>query len=222
MNWKIPYLLVALLWTKIGWTQQKDFGTWTYFNFQYKISENWSIGYSDHQLTHENASEKWMFFHDFSLNQKINRHFSHELHLRWIQFQKLNDILEDRSLFFYAVNGNWNFRNWSITARSRWQTLTFGNHWSDDYKGPYHYHRVRLALGKRLNYHWKCEVSSEFFQPLNRPNRKGIDQIRIGPAISYRYNKNWSLVIFYQIQKQMKRVNPYTYYLIGTGINLTL
>jgi hypothetical protein len=222
MRSSILLLILLTITTPLAWGQQKDFGTWSYFNFQYKISEKWSVGYADHQLTHENASERWMFFHDFSIQQKINSHFNHEFHYRLVQFQKLNDVLEDRTLFYYALNGNWNVNDWTFSARSRWQSLAYGNHWSDSYKGPYQYHRLKISIGKRINYHWKCNIGTELFQPLNHPGRSGIDQWRIGPELSYKYNKFWSLILFYQIQKQLQRQNPYTYYLVGTGINLTL
>lgn len=214
--------LIIILAPSNSFGQQKDFGTWSYFNAQLKLTEKWSVGYADHQITHENATEKWMLFHDFFIAQKIGKHLTQECHIRWIQFQKLNNQLEDRSLFYYAMNGNLSFQDWTLSMRSRWQLLTYGNHWLDDYKGPFFYHRMRLSLGKRWNYHWKSNISIESFQPLNRPDRKGFDQFRIGPDLSYRINKNWTFDLFYQYQKQLQRKNPYTYYLIGIGINLTL
>jgi hypothetical protein len=120
------------------------------------------------------------------------------------------------------MNGSWNWNDWQLSARSRWQSLAYGSHWNDEFRGPYYYHRMKISLGKKINYHWKYSWGLEIFQPIHRPGRKGIDQFRTGPNLIYRWNKNWSFDLFYQYQKQLQRKNPYSYFLIGLGINLTL
>ncbi len=201
--------------------QQKDFGTWSYFNTQVKWNEKISFCSSEHFLRYENASEWWMFLHDLSVTQKLNNHWSHELHVRLVEHRKTNNTFEDRSLFYYCLNGNWTKNKFSLGVRSRWQTMAYGNHWDDAYKGPFYYHRLKIVLGYQINYHLKVSFSDELFQPLNRPERKGIDQYRIAPMISYRRNKHYSFDFFYQIQHQTARINPYTYFILGTGVNFT-
>lgn len=204
------------------YSQQKDFCTWNYINIQYKLNENWSIGLAEHALRYENATEWWMFIHDIFVKQNFHRNVSHELHVR-LNNQKLRtNNFDERGIFYYALNINLNTNGWSTSLRTRWQGMAYGMHWNDGFKGPWFYHRFRFGISKSINYHWKLGADVELFQPLNRPQRRFVDQIRVGPSIQNRYNQNLSLDYFFQIQKQLYRVNPYTFFILGIGCNFKL
>ena len=205
----------------LAFSQQKDFVTWNYLNLTYKINESWSASLTEHMMRNENASEWWLFLHDLSVSHRITRHLSHELHIRLINQKRLDDIFEDREMLYYALNGRLNWQGWTVSARSRWQGMAYGTHFKDAYKGPYFYHRFRFGVGRTINYHWKAGVNTELFQPLNRPQRLPIDQVRWGANISYRFNRYLTIDQFYQIQKQLNRANPYTYFVWGIGCNFT-
>lgn len=202
-------------------SQQNDFVSWNYVNLNYKINENWTASFAEHMMRNENASETWLFLHDLSINHRITRHLSHELHIRLINQKRMNDQFEGREMLFYAINGRVNWQGLTLTARTRWQGLVYGTHFKDAYQGPYFYHRFRLGVGKSINYHWRTGLNAEIFQPLNRPQRAPFDQIRWGAGISYRFNKYLTVDQLFQIQKQFNRANPYTYYVWGLGCNFT-
>lgn len=204
------------------YSQQQDFGTWNYINLQYKINETWSVAVSEQALRNENATEWWLFIHDLSISQRLSKHFSQELHLRLVNQKKINDDFADREVLFYALNGKWRLKKWDLLVRSRWQGTAYGMKIKDAQRGPYYYHRFRFGISRAINYHWKADLSSELFQPLNRPKRAPIDQIRVGTSLTYRLNRHFSLDHFFQIQTQLKRANPYTYYIIGVGASITL
>lgn len=202
-------------------SQQKDFVSWNYLNLTYKINENWSASLTEHMMRNENVSEWWLFLHDLSVNHRITRHLSHELHLRLINQKKLNDQFEDREMLFYALNARYTWRGWSVSARSRWQGLIYGGRIRDAAKGPYYYHRFRMGISKSVNYHWRTGMNAELFQPLNRPQRAPVDQFRLSSSITYRLNRYLSIDNIFQIQQQLNRSNPYTYYVWGLGCNYT-
>lgn len=215
------FMLCLLAWVSIqvSSAQQNDFATWNYGNFTFKKSENISFTFSEHMLRNENATEPWLFIHDISMNQWLNRHVSQEVHLRVVNQKQWNDVFGERFLAYYAMNGHLKLGDFQLSGRTRWQIMSYGSHFNDAYKGPYIYHRAKIALGKSVNYHWKWSLSSEFFQPINRPNRKGIDQIRYGVMITNTINKRFSVDHFFQIQQQKNRLNPYRYFVYGIGCN---
>jgi|GEM_PF-954266 len=199
--------------------QQNDFATWNYCNVTFKQSENLSFTWSEHMLRNENATELWLYIHDLSVNQWLNKRLSQELHLRLVNQKQLNDAFGERVLAYYALNGHAKLGTWQLGVRSRWQAMAYGQHFNDAYKGPFVYHRAKISLGKSVNYFWRWSVNAELFQPINRPNRKGIDQVRYGLTISNTINKRFSMDHFFQIQQQRNRLNPYTYYVYGIGCN---
>lgn len=201
--------------------QRNDFATWNYCNFNYKLNENLSLSLSEHMIRNENATESWLYFHDLSINQWLTKNVTQELHVRYIQQKRLDDIFEGKELLYYAINGKMRLGSININARSRWQGLVYGNHLSDSYKGPFFYHRFRLSAGRSMNYAWNVSTNIEFFQPLNRPKRAYIDQIRYGILVSRKLNKHVSFDHFFQIQQQKNRTNPYCYFVLGIGCNFT-
>jgi hypothetical protein len=219
---RITGIILTLLVSNGLFAQRKDFGSWTYINAQFKYSERISFGFTEHALRFENATEWWMFLHDFSINQKISKHISQEFHFRLGNYSQLNDHFTKRSIFYYTLNGSWSKKQFSFSMRSRWQAQAYEDHWNDSFKGPYYYHRLKLGLAYHFNYHYKISFSEELFQPLNRPNRNFIDQHRSSLMISFRKNKYYSVDCFYQIQEQIGRANPHLYFMLGTGLNITL
>lgn len=218
-KFRVFALFALLCYSPTGKAQQNDFATWNYCNLTYKLSENLNCTLSEQMLRNENASETWLYIHDLSFNQWLTKHLSHELHVRLVNQKQLNDAFEERALMYYAVNAHGKVGNYQWGARSRWQGMAYGSHFNDAYRGPYYYHRLRVSLGRSLNYYWRWSLNTEFFQPLNRPNRKGIDQIRYGLTITNTLNKRFSMDHFFQIQQQMQRANPYTYFVYGIGCN---
>ncbi|NBV36590.1 MAG: DUF2490 domain-containing protein [Bacteroidetes bacterium] len=199
--------------------QQNDFATWNYCNLTYKLNENLKVCLSEHMIRNENATEAWLYFHDLSVNQWLTKNMSHELHVRYVQQKRLDNNFEGKELLYYALNGKMKLGDVNLNVRSRWQGLVYGEHLNDSYKGPYFYHRFRVSAGKSINYHWNVSSNVEFFQPLNRPKRSYIDQIRYGVMVSNRINKHVSIDHFFQIQQQKNRLNPYRYFVLGIGCN---
>jgi len=212
-------LLVA---SPMLYAQQRDFGAWGYIQLKYKINQKWSVGYTEHHLRNENASERWMNIHDAFGQCRINRFLSHEFHLRNIQYQHMDNKIENRWLIFYALVGSYKIQKWQLSMRSRWQQLTYEDHWNDAYKGPYYYHRLKTAADYIINYHWRLGGSTEWFMPLNRPNRSRLDQVRWTTDLTYRKNQHLAFDFFYQIQQPIGRSHPRYYFILGTGIHLTL
>ena len=203
-------------------SQQNDFATWNYVNLKYKFNENLYLNLAEHMLRNENATELWLLFHDISLNQWISPHFTQELHFRLMNQKELNDNFIDKEVIYYAMNGQWKLGRWQLGLRSRWQGMAYGTHLNDEFKGPYFYHRGRLMCGTSFNYYWKSSLTAEFFQPINRPNRQGIDQVRYGILMTNTINKRFAMDYFFQLQQQKGRKNPYQYFVLGIGCNFVL
>ncbi|MBU6157803.1 MAG: DUF2490 domain-containing protein [Bacteroidetes bacterium] len=220
---KIRILFFLVLFSNVApYAQQKDFTTWNYVNLNYKLNERWQVSFSEQIMRNENASEWWLFLHDLSLSHRITQHLSQELHLRLINQKRLDDNFEDREMIYYALNGRLSWKGWTMSARTRWQGMAYGTHFKDAYKGPYYYHRFRVGIARSINYHWRAGLNVELFQPLNRPERAPFDQVRWGAGMSYRLNRHLSIDHIFQIQQQINRKNPYTFYVWGIGCNFTL
>lgn len=216
------FLIIFSLSFGISNAQQDDFCSWNYLNIRLKLNPEWSVGFNEHYLRKENVSERWMNIHDLYTTHSIKSWLTQEFHLRSMQVQKLNDHIENRWLFYYALEGKFKWHGIQFNLRTRWQQLTFEDHWNDQFKGPYYYHRFKVSIQYPFNYHIKPSISCEIFNPLNRPDHLKIDQLRSSINLIYRFNQNLSMDTFYQLQQPLGRSLPKRYFILGIGFNLTL
>jgi len=201
--------------------QREDFGAWSVLNIKWKTTRRWNIEYSNQVITRNNASHIWMIFHDVSANQRITRDWTQEFHMRWIHYQTHDDF-QQRQILYYVLQRKFRWGLSEFSIRSRWQYMAIEQHWHDGFSGPYAYHRIKGNYSRRVTSTLKASASFEAFQPLNRPNRSAIDQIRYGLSLSKKWNQHLQSGIFFQRQEQTGRKNPWRRNFIGYSITFTI
>lgn len=211
------YIAVALLYfySVAANGQQQDFVFQPGFSVSKNLNRAWDLSLGTQLSLNQNAQELWFAFGDASIGYRLNRNINIELHAREIRFRQLDNSMRARHLFYNTVTYSKGFGKWSVSFRNRIQQLVFGEHFSDSFKGPIWYNRNRVALRYKINYYWSPYVSAECMLPLNRPDRKSIDQYRIATGMSYTHNEYIRTDVYYQIQHQLARSGNDTYFVLG-------
>ena len=211
------YIAVALLYfySVAANGQQQDFVFQPGFSVSKNLNRAWDISLGTQLSFNQNAQELWFAFGDASIGYRLNRNINIELHAREIRFRQLDNSMRARHLFYNTVTYSKGFGKWSVSFRNRIQQLVFGEHFSDSFKGPIWYNRNRVALRYKINYYWSPYVSAECMLPLNRPDRKSIDQYRLATGMSYTHNEYLRTDVYYQIQQQLARSGNDTYFVLG-------
>ena len=214
-------LLYLLFIGTISHGQREDFGTWSVLNVKWKSTRRWNFDYSNQLLTRNNSSQIWMIFHDLSANHRITRDWTQEFHLRWIHFQT-HDQFQQRQMMYYVLQRKFRWGLSEFSLRSRWQYMAIEQHWDDGFAGPYFYHRIKANYSREISSDIKLSASIEAFQPLNRPNRSGIDQLRYGLSVGKKWNSRFQSGLFFQRQEQIGRKNPWRRNFIGYSLTFTI
>jgi len=211
------YIAVALLYfySVAANGQQQDFVFQPGFSVSKNLNRAWDLSLGTQLSLNQNAQELWFAFMDASIGYRFNRNINIELHAREIRFRQLDNSMRARHLFYNTVTYSKGFGKWSVSFRNRIQQLVFGEHFSDSFKGPIWYNRNRVALRYKINYYWSPYVSAECMLPLNRPDRKSIDQYRIATGMSYTHNEYIRTDVYYQIQHQLARSGNDTNFVLG-------
>jgi hypothetical protein len=216
-------ILVFLLHSASARGQQSDFVFQPGLTVSKNINRSWDLSLGTQLSFNQNAQELWFAFADASIGYRINRNLNIEIHAREIQSRQLNNSYQSRHLLYNTITYSKGFGKWSLSARNRLQQLVYGEHFSDSFKGPLWYNRNRLAIRYKINYYWSPFVSAECMLPLNRPNRKSIDQYRLAAGMSYTFNEYIRTDVYYQLQQQLARTSGNdSFYVLGLNISVKI
>ena len=216
-------ILASCLLTAGAYGQQNDFVFQPGITVSKNLNRSWDLSLGTQLSFNQNAQELWFAFADASIGYRINRNLNIEIHAREIQSRQLNNSYQSRHLFYNTITYSKGFGKWSLSARNRLQQLVYGEHFSDSFKGPLWYNRNRLAIRYKINYYWSPFVSAECMLPLNRPNRKSIDQYRLAAGMSYTFNEYIRTDVYYQLQQQLARTSGNdSFYVLGLNISVKI
>lgn len=180
----------------------------TGITFQKTVSKSFDLTLMHQDIFNQNVAELWISSLDFGAGYRITSKLKLELHYRFSQFRNLDNRYEPRNLFYTTLAYGRTYGKWSILLRSRLQSLVYGGHFDDQYKGPIWYSRNRLNVKYRVNYYWQPFVSFEVHAPTNLPHRKHIDQIRYACGLIRHFSDRTRLELYVQRQQQVGRINP--------------
>jgi hypothetical protein len=216
-------ILVFLLHSTTARGQQSDFVIQPGLTVSKNINRSWDLSLGTQLSFNQNAQELWFAFADASIGYRINRNLNIEIHAREIQSRQLNNSYQARHLFYNTITYSKSFGKWSLSVRNRLQQLVYGEHFSDSFKGPLWYNRNRLGIRYKINYYWSPFVSAECMLPLNRPNRKSIDQYRLAAGMSYTFNEYIRTDVYYQLQQQLARTSGNdSFYVLGLNFSVKI
>ncbi len=201
--------------------QQQDFVLQPGFSVTKNLNRAWDLSFGSQFSLNQNARELWFAFGDASIGYRLNRNLNIELHAREIQYRQLDNSYRARHLFYNTITYSKGLGKWSLSVRNRIQQLVYGEHFSDSFKGPIWYNRNRIAIRYKINYFWSPYVSTECMLPLNRPNRKSIDQLRVAAGMSYTFNEYIRTDLYYQLQQQLARSSGNDSFFV-LGLNLAV
>jgi Protein of unknown function (DUF2490) len=203
--------------------QQNDFVLLTGMSVTKNINRAWDLSLATQLNFNQNVHELWFGFADASIGYKLRRNLNSEFHMREIQYRQPDNSYRARRLFYHTLTWSKGIGKWSFSVRNRLQQLIYGEHFSDDFKGPLWYNRDRIAVRYRINYYWAPYASAECMLPLNRPTRSGIDQYRVALGMSYTANDYVRVDSYYQIQHQLQRsAGNNTYFVLGLNLSIKI
>ena len=209
----------SLVWSIAASGQQQDFVVQPGLSLTKNLNRAWDLAVSTQLSFNQNAQELWFVFGDASIGYRPNRNLNIELHAREIQYRQTDNSYRARHLFYNTITYSKGTGKWGVSIRNRIQQLVYGEHFLDGFRGPIWYNRNRLAIRYKINYFWSPYVSAECMLPLNRPNRKSIDQFRVAAGIGYTINEYIRTDIYYQLQQQLARSSGNdTFFVLGLNL----
>ncbi len=224
-------LMVSLL-TPFAFSQAYNFGTWTNFGIEKKITKKWNAEVETELRTIGGNSlyfvrliERWNLglatSYDINKNLKlgVGYDFMNKLDTKYLNYQF-------RNRFNFAGTGKLKISDFTFTLRERIQT-TFkddskrikNNGTIDTYKmNPEWSWRNRLKISYNIpNFKINPSVSAETFYQLNNPDGNILENIRYILSFDYKYKKH-NLFEFYGVyNSSLESDDAYGKYVLGVS-----
>jgi hypothetical protein len=219
---KLILAFFILLFTSKADCQQKDFVLLNGVKFEHKWNKYWSSSLALQTMLNENSSELWIAFADLGVTYRLSKHIETQLHVRQMKLRRIDNSYERRQLFYHTISWSKNISKLSYTLRHRTQQLTFEDHFDDAFKGPFYYFRDRFTIKYKINYYLQPYIATEFFFPLNRPNRPVMDQYRPTIGMFYCFNNKVKTEAYFLLQNPYLRQNATKRYVLGVNLYMNI
>lgn len=210
---RLPAIVImAIVWQACIGQGQIDVRALGSFNVEKRIDRNWSLtGFVAGIATYD-LHELGFAFADAGVKYRLRRGISLNANYRYMERRNLENAYDVRQTIYLDLDLSQNFGRWSLTSTLRAQRLHYV-HLFDGYRPPLSYLRVRAGLRYRIDYYWQPLAEVEFFQPIDHPVRRSVDQYRVLLGIGHTFNERWKVEVYEQRQQQIGRAGPDTYYL---------
>jgi hypothetical protein len=214
---KVILALFMLIMSTQAFTQWNDAQLWTSVNLEKKIIKGLSVTLSEEVRFSENITEVGTFFTDIGLNYKINKNWRIAGNYRFTNKIQLDNSYSKRHRYYFDLSYRQKFYQFTIIARTRFQSQYADVNSSETGHLPEYYSRNKLTLKYNINQKISPYLSAEAFIPLNNPDVKGIDNMRYSLGVEWEFVKNSTLDVFYLIQQEYQKANRERDYVMGIG-----
>jgi hypothetical protein len=195
--------------------QQQDFVMQPMLSLEKKLSRSFTARVAGQAFINENAAELSSVFAEASLAYRLTNNISLIAGYRQVAQRNLDNRYDDRELYNFAITYSKSRRNMGIGFRMRYQSLWYGDFGADNFRRNRDYLRTRLTFKYRLNYYWSPYVECEFFNPLNRPNRQGFDQLRYTVGFVRTINDQLRIEPYFMVMELIARESQKRYHVLG-------
>ncbi len=202
---------------------ERDAFFWGYYEFEFDVHNDWSIGFKNQMRLNENASR----FDYTALDVGVEHKTTKWLRLSATYRYSLKNHWRDGWLNRHQLRGNILFRHKIndilFDNRNRFQTGledTFGDAESGD-NNIFYRNRTRVKID--LSARWDVYA---YFEAYFRIGPVGADdgyiyRTRFGAGANYTINSRESIRLFVVQDEQVRRSRPSQRYFIGFGYNRT-
>ncbi|MFN0204359.1 MAG: DUF2490 domain-containing protein [Bacteroidia bacterium] len=214
------FLLFTFGITSLFAQSQKDFAVLGQVAIQKKVTSDFAVNLAFQSIINENVTEMRNFYTTLGLEYRLFKNWSVVTAYRFSFNRGLDNLYQNRQRWMFDLNyGGKLAKKVGITWRSRVQQQMYGLSFDDDnnYKRSRIYWRNRVGLQYALNWYWKIGAGVEVFYPLNQPDVRYIDQIRLQTDVSYRLNRHHSYKLLYQIRQPLDSAPATTFFILGAA-----
>lgn len=161
----------------------------------------------------ENFHELGSFFLDLSVAYRANRNFTLAAGYRVSEFRNLENFYDEAQMVYGQISWTKGFGPYSLSLRSRYQTLYYGTDFSDDHKMHKDISRNKALLRYRINRIHSIYSYMEHFFRWNHKNETSA--IRTGVGYTHTFDKYSKLDFFFLDQIKLNTVSRRNDYIFG-------
>lgn len=219
-------MLLIIISSYIGYSQNSDLANWTTIGLEYKLNEKFSFQLEEQVRLKENISQIDEYFTEISTEYDLTKYFSIGAGARYIRENDTEGKIqgyEDHFRFQVDAAFKHKIDQFSLKYRLRYQNKNeLGVSTSEGDYANQHI-RFKTSIGYNIK-GWKLdpEFSAELFNHFEKNEKNGFDKYRISIGTDYDLKKYGKINLYYQYEKDLNNSNPSILNVIGLKYKYTI
>jgi hypothetical protein len=222
MNLKfIPIgLLLILLTTVFGYSQNNDFGIWPNIYLQKGLSKRLNIHINQQTRFNQNVSQLSYLYADMGFGYRLNKYMLVNLDYVIARKRNSDNFFSTRHQYYISLVMKKNIRRYRVTYRAMLQEQNHDVLSSKTGSILQSYFRNKVTLRYELNKFLTPYIASELYYHFNtRAVNNSFSRIRYFVGVFYHLGKRSDLELYYLIQQDLNQINPQRNYVLGIGFS---
>jgi len=227
-NIKFIFILIGLLFNlKFVYNQQtkvtKDILLWSGIGIKKEITKKIDLTVEKEIRLHKNITLIEEQFTETKLSYKLPFNFELGAGIRWIIENSSNDNIKRKYRYDFNLLYEYELHKFDLEYRFKIQNKNEDFFKFDvPYKNTLSYrNRIEVKYNSKI-FNSKPYISSELFLRDDEYEKTYFNKIRFIFGAKYYINKNNSVNIYYQIERELNSILPYTYYCLGINYKIKI
>jgi len=201
--------------------QVNDAQLWLSVNLEKKITQSFSVAFSEELRLNENITEAGTIFSDLGVSYRFNKRFRAGVSGRYTLKRRLDDTYEQRFSWYAEGFYREKLKPVSMIFRLRYQSRYDEAGTSEKAAIPEDHLRTKLTLKIDLKKKFEPYIYGEAFFNIQEPASRSFDQLRLCAGIEYTFSRRHMVDLHYLISREYQVKNPETDYVIGASYYFT-
>lgn len=192
-----------------------DLLTWYGLGLNKEITKSLQLDIEKEFRLNNNGTELYKHLTYTNLYYEPLNHFYFGLALKFIRDKNKQDVFEDEYTHIVQAMYKNKLNQFEYALRTRFEQNTNKLFQLQNNEESSYTIRQKIKVGYKLNNSdFKPYIGSELFYN-NSSDESGLDKIRFDVGTNYKINPNNKVKVYYRIERELTKDNPYTFFNIG-------
>lgn len=199
-----------------AFAQRKDFSIRENISLEKKIMPKMIIDFKQGSRLSQNASQFKYIYFDMGITYKISKKIQTSLDYRFINKQSNENLLSKRHRIYWTLCYKLKLKPFILSYRHIMQSQVQDIYSSENGDIPIYYSRSKISIKYELA-RFTPFIATELYSNIIHWSQLEPNKLRLFIGSSYMLDKINELELYYEVQKDLNVITPWTNYIIGIG-----
>ena len=194
-----------------------DLEQWTSIGISKKLGKNWKLSLDQEFRFSKDVSQFDVYFTDFGIDYKLNKHFSVGANYRFYQNKNSDGIFQTQHRWNTDAEYKQKIDRFTLAYRLRFQNKDEDFYTSNSENNIYNL-RNKFSVNYNINnFKFDPFFSAELYRQIDNVNTTELSKLRWTLGLEYSLKKFGDVELFYRIDNELNQSYNKDTYIVGLG-----